>query len=336
VAALCAVVLSFVLAGCGKQPIAIVGQKKITRDEFVQKMEQEVGREVLVNMIDRQLIEEAATAAGINVTPQEVQDEINKAKEQSGSPEKFAQFLASQNMTEQDAADRVTYTLKVKALLTKDVKVNDAELKKFFDQYKDQFSQPELISYSEIVTATRQEADKVVAELAKPGADFATLAKQHSISSLSRDRGGQVQPVAREQIYPPAIRTAVLALKKGGVSAPVEADKRFYVLKLDNIKAAKKADLTADRKQIEEVFKMRQAKDYQALLQELRQKATINVVDPKYADVNDQFKPKPEVPQFGAESGKGGPAGTAIPPPAGAGQAPPAGAQAPPAAGQGK
>ena len=66
-----------------------------------------------------------------------------------------------------------------------------------------------------------------------------------------------------------------------------------------------------DRKKIEDTYKMTQAKQPEEILQQLREKAVINVVDPKYTDLNDMFKPQAKLPEFGAQGAQTGKAGGA-------------------------
>jgi len=96
------------LTGCGKQPIAIVGQTKITRAEFLDKLERDSGREALIGMINQRLVDDACAAASITVTPEEVQEQLKTIKDQLPSPEAFAKALAQRGMTEQDLVDRIT------------------------------------------------------------------------------------------------------------------------------------------------------------------------------------------------------------------------------------
>lgn len=318
--------------GCGKQPIAVVGDSKITRAEFLEKLEKDQGREALLGMINRQLIEDAFAASGMTLPPEKIDERMKEIKERFGSDESFAQMLASRGMTEEDVTESLAMEMKVQMLCTKDVKVDEAELKKFFKQYKSAFGQPERVKYAEIVVATKDEAAKIAAELKKEGADFAKLAKQHSVSPMSRDNGGELPPMPREQIFPPTVAQTLAGMKAGQISEPFAVEERWYIVKLIEVLPASEASLEKDRARIEEAFKSRQAKDPQQLLSELREKATVNIVDPKYADLNEMFTPKADIPSFGPE-GKGAPSGGEAAPGKG-GQAPPAGAS--PAGGKGQ
>jgi len=221
------------LAGCGKQPVAKVGSHTITRQEFLDKLEKDQGRDALVGMINRQLLEDAFDKSGLKVAPTEVQSKLAEFKKRFGSDQAFAQAMAAQGMAEEDVIESIELDQKMRALLTKDVKVNEAELKKWFEDNKPRFSKPATVSYAEIVVSTAEEANKVAAEAAKQGANFEALAKQHSISAQSREMGGQLPPMPEESIYPPTVRDALSKLAVGKISSPIEADGQWYILKLN-------------------------------------------------------------------------------------------------------
>ncbi len=289
------------LAGCGKQPIAKVGSHTITRQEFLDKLEKDQGRDALIGMINRQLIEDAFSKSGLQLAPSEVQEKLAEIKKGYPSEQAFAQVMANQGMGEEDVIESLTLDLKVKALLTKDIKTSEDELKKFFEEYKSHFDQPELISYSEIVVSDAATATKVADQAADPSKDFAALAKQNSLSPQTRENGGLVPQQPQQAIYPPQVREALASMEVGKVSKPIEAEGRWYIVKLNSKKAAEQADFKRDRAKIEEGYKSMRAKSLQQLLTEIRETADVSVIDPKYQDVADVFQKKPELPEFGAK-----------------------------------
>lgn len=295
-----ALVVAVVVIGCSRQPIAVVGQHKITRAEFIEKLEKEQGHSALVGMINRLLLEDAFEEAGLTISPEEVQEQVEEIKSRFPSPEAFAQALAAQGQTEQDVVEDIELNLKLRKLCMKDVEVSEAEMKAFFEENKQLFRKPETIDYSEIVVSTREEAEKVAAEARKPDVNFGALARQYSISAMTRERGGAVRDVMREHVYPESVQAVLRELSPGQVSDPVEGDGRWYVVRLDRVNPAQEPDFDRDRERIEEAVRAQHARQPQELLMELRETAVVNVVDPRYAEVNEMFRPRPELPEFGA------------------------------------
>lgn len=257
-------------------------------------------------MVQRQLLDDAFTAAKLTIPEAKITEQINTLKERLGGAEGLNKALTAQGMTEQDLRDQIASNLKLEMLATKDVKVDDKALRAFFEQYKMQLDRPEMVNYSEIVVASEDVAKRVAASVAKPNANFADLAKQDSVSD-TRDRGGKVSPLPWQAISPAEVAEALRTLKPGSVSAPISSQGRWYIVKLESITPAQKADFDRDRQKIEEMYKASQAKAGPELLQELLSKANVNIVDPKYADLNEKFKPKSALPQFGT-GGAGAPA----------------------------
>jgi len=302
-----------VFTGCGKQPIARVNDQQITRAEFLERMEKDHGRDALLGMVNRMLIEDAFTDAGLSIEPSEIEERMEQIKKQYPSPEAFAKVLAQRGMAEADVLEGLELDMKMQKLCTKDVKVDEAKLKAFFEQYKQAFGEPERVSYSEIVVGTEDEANKIAAELAKSKGEFANLAKQHSIAPGSRENGGKVPPVPKEQLYPPNLRDVVLALEPGAISKPENLDGRWHIIKLDEVLPAREATLEKDGDRVEEAFRQSQAKNPQELLTEIRENATVKIIDPNYEDLSTMFQPKASLPQFGeggapAEGGAAAPA----------------------------
>jgi peptidyl-prolyl cis-trans isomerase D len=76
-----------------------------------------------------------------------------------------------------------------------------------------------------------------IADQIKGGADFAQLAKSESTDSGSKDKGGDLGWVKRGQMVP-QFEQAVFAMQKGEVSAPVETQYGYHVIKLDEVRPA--------------------------------------------------------------------------------------------------
>ena len=307
-AVMCAATLVFIF-GCGQQPVAVVNGSKVTKQAFYDRLKKTAGKDVLAGMIQKQLIEDAFTKAGLTLTDAEIQEKLTEIQGRFPSVDVFKQELEKQGLSMDDLKVELAFQLKVEKLCTKDVKYTEADLQKFFQQYQKAFEKPERVVLSEIQLSSKEEADKTYAELQKPGANFAAIARQSSMDAQFREAGGRMPEMPIDKIPQPDIQAAVRALKPGEITKPIAMQKNFVIFKLEEIKPAEKADFQKQHAEIEKQFKARQAKSPQDLLAEVSKNAVVQVVDPDLTAVQKMFMPAEKLPSFGGEKGaptKGG------------------------------
>jgi len=148
--------------------------------------------------------------------------------------------------------DAVKMNLLIAELLRKEIEkidVSSKEIEDFYNQNKELLKEPEQRKISEIMTSTEEEAKQVYIELLK-GADFASLAKQHS-KAKTASAGGEVglmayetNPANRmrpEKFYETAFSPS---LEAGGTSSIFKTPEGFYIIKVDSIKKSEPKSLT--------------------------------------------------------------------------------------------
>jgi len=128
------------------------------------------------------------------------------------------------------------------------VEVTDEALKKYYEDNRQEFKQPERVRARHILvkvertasdserTAARGRAEKLL-EQAKAGGDFAALAAEHSEDAGSKRKGGEVGPFARGSMAP-EFEEAAFSLKPGDVSGIVETDFGFHIIRVEERKEA--------------------------------------------------------------------------------------------------
>jgi parvulin-like peptidyl-prolyl isomerase len=84
-----------------------------------------------------------------------------------------------------------------------------------------------------ILVATEEEANQIVAELAA-GADFATLARERSTDTASAQTGGELLQCYDASQYVPEFATAADALPLGEISAPVQSEFGFHIIRMSD------------------------------------------------------------------------------------------------------
>jgi len=127
-------------------------------------------------------------------------------------------------------------TKKVTDYMTKNVKVTDKQITDYYNKNPLLYTEkPNTIHLAHILVATKTAADSISAQLAK-GGDFATLAKQNSTDTGSKDAGGDLGDhdqanTDQNNALDATFMAAALKLKAGEISAPVQTQYGFHIIK---------------------------------------------------------------------------------------------------------
>ncbi len=176
-------------------------------------------------LIDGQLVLQAAIKEKFD-SDKEVADKLAKAKE------RIIQDLY--------------LTRKVGQNITADV------VKARYDKMAADFKPEAEVKASHILVATEAEA-KAIAEQLKKGADFAKLAKEKSTDQGSAQNGGDLGYFAKDQVVEP-FANAAFALKDGEVSAPVQSQFGWHIIKAEARRNSKMPELDSVRSEIQRVI----------------------------------------------------------------------------------
>ena len=261
--------------------VAIVNGQRITRRAFVNRLEQITGEQVLSDLINEQLIGQAAKKAKITVTSAEVEAEMERLREQIGPS--FDSVLAQYGMTVEDLRKNMELNLLVFKVSTKDITVSEDALMAFFEEHKSDYDQPEMVKAGHILVETEEKAKEIQKKLAE-GADFAELARSESTDPMSAAEGGDLGFFARGRMVP-EFEKAAFAMSPGQTSAPVKSEYGYHIIRVTDRKDAHEATFDEVKEDIERTIKGNQAKSAQALAAELRLEADVTITDSKYKDL---------------------------------------------------
>ncbi|MCR4264274.1 MAG: SurA N-terminal domain-containing protein [Candidatus Roizmanbacteria bacterium] len=131
------IVLLAVLAYVGMQQlvVATVNGVPISRITLLKEMESQIGDQVLDSLITRQLIVQEAKKQNITVTDEEIDEEINKLKEQfTASGQDFDQLLELQGMTMERVREEIRLQKIIEKAVAGDTEVTDEEVDAFIEQ----------------------------------------------------------------------------------------------------------------------------------------------------------------------------------------------------------
>lgn len=147
--------------------------------------------------------------------------------------------------------------------------VSDDAMKQEYEAYKQRMGNKEY-KLSHILVESEDDAKKVVAEL-KKGAKFAKVAKSKSKEPGAKESGGDLGWAAPSSFVQP-FAEAVLKLNKGQVSAPVQTQYGWHVIKLEDTRERKVESFEELKPRIENFLRQ---KEMQKFVAELRGKAKI-------------------------------------------------------------
>jgi len=130
------IVLLLVLLGLGyflrgQYLVAIVDGRPIFRFQLNQKMLSSYGKATLEEMIMEDLIREEAAKKKIDVTSQEVDQEVAKFEKSLGAGTKLDDFLKYQGMSLADFREQLKLKLQVDKILDKDITVTEDEISSY-------------------------------------------------------------------------------------------------------------------------------------------------------------------------------------------------------------
>jgi foldase protein PrsA len=252
------------LAGCGSLPksaVAEVNGKVITREDLDRAMEdlsaqyqgqgfpeqetdeyKNLQKSVAERLVNEEILWFEADKLGITVSDDEINQQLDTIKQQSGGDEQFKQQMEQRNYTEDRLKDQIRKSLIFQKLypeVTKEaVEVTDEQAQKYYADNQALFAKPETRAVRHILVADEAAAAAVIARLGA-GEDFATVAKEVSTDPGSKDKGGDLGEVPTTGSgFVPEFEQAMNQLAVGQTSAPVKSSFGFHIIQVTAVKPA--------------------------------------------------------------------------------------------------
>ena len=179
-------------------------------------------------------------------------------------------YKANEKMFQAPEQASIEYLVLDVAAVSKGIVVNEADLKTYYEQNAQRLSSAEERRASHILIASPKSApaaerQKVAAKAAellaavqKAPDTFADVARKNSQDPGSAANGGDLDFFARGAMVKP-FEDAAFALKKGDLSAVVESDFGYHIIKLTDIKASKQRSFEEMKPELEADLKKQQA-----------------------------------------------------------------------------
>ena len=209
-------------------------------------------RELLDSLVAQQLVFEEAKKAGIE------------------NSQEYKERLA-------DIQKRLMVESYVKKTLAEKVKIEDAELRKFYDENKEKFKAGNPIKASHILVKDEKLAQDIFAQL-KKGGNFEELAKKYSTDG-AKEKGGDLGWFSKDAMIP-EFYAAAEKLKEGEVSNIVKTQFGFHIIKLTGKRAAGILPFEEIKEQLKEMLLPQKQQEYfNKMKTDLMSKAKIQIKD---------------------------------------------------------
>jgi foldase protein PrsA len=225
------------------------GSPKPTDEQLKDQCEQEyesLKEQVMQFLISAEWIQQEADARDIEVSDEEVQKQFDDQKKQSFPNEKgYQQFLQSSGQTEEDLLFRVKLDVlsnKVREEIIEGTdEVSDEDIKAYYEENEERFSQPERRDLNVVLTKTEARASGAQQAL-ESGQSFKTVAREFSIDEASKAQGGKLPAVAEGQ-QEKAFDDAIFAAERGELTGPVKTQFGWYVFEVTKVTPASQQSL---------------------------------------------------------------------------------------------
>lgn len=251
-----------------------INGEAIKKDEFIEAVMDQGGRNVLDWLIESKLISQKAKEEGVSITDKEIEDRISQLRESFGSQEKFVSFLSLYGLTEESLKKQLIPRLLAEKIMMKNKSITDKELLDYFNKNKSSFDEKEQVKLRHILVKTLEEAQQIEAEL-KKGTEFSKLAKERSVDTATNAQGGELGWVARG-VLDPALENVVFSLNAGERTSIIKTSFGYEIAEVLDKKSAKSVTFEEVKDKVRERYiEDIVQQEYSNWIQELKSNADI-------------------------------------------------------------
>ena len=247
-----------------------------------------IGMRTLGMVVEREVMVREARLRGITVTDEELEEawsiemeQLSHGLRERGIPvPNEAEVLERAGVTRHEAMEELRTALMVDRLQAQlveeaNIQIDDAEVRRRFDENQEALRRPERIHVQQIfiakpptggadgIAAARSRAEAALQRV-RTGQRFEAVARDVSEGALA-ERGGDPGPMPADRM-PPFMVAAARALEPGEVSEVLESEVGFHVIRLQEILHGEEPDFEALQEHIRADMRTREglriAKDF--------------------------------------------------------------------------
>jgi foldase protein PrsA len=221
----------------GEREITVAGLKREIKRmtyemEMTGRLAEGMLEPLLDRLIERYLILEYGKEQGIAVSEGEVETEVKEIRK-AYSDKDFQEMLLQGYIDFEEWKEGLRERLLIKKIMEKvseDMKaVSFQEIKAYYDENLEEFKQPAMVKFRQIVTSTKEEAEGILKRL-REGEDMTELAMT-STKKPGMEEAGEPTWIAGDSLEA-SMEKVVFSLEVGEISGVVETPYGFHVIEV--------------------------------------------------------------------------------------------------------
>jgi parvulin-like peptidyl-prolyl isomerase len=250
--------------------------------------------QVLDEMVNEELIVQAAEAAKIEIESSEVQAALDEIKQQNNLDDAgLSAALAAQGYTmanyKQEMRRQLLRFRAVNQLVAPKVQITDEDVRARYDQMARRTEQVQAVKLAHMlfklpehateqqIAEAKDKASKAIARV-KAGEDFAKVAATESDDDSTKATGGELGWFQRGSMANPEWEPIVFAMEKGDLRGPVSGPQGFHVFLVTEVKRSDLKPFPEMKEQLQRELRRREMdKQTQTWVEELRKQAYIDI-----------------------------------------------------------
>jgi peptidyl-prolyl cis-trans isomerase C len=252
-------------------------------------------QQIMPQLVGIEITKAYAQEHNITVSDKEVDQEIEKIKEQVGDQARssgqdlsdqkaYEQALKQNDITEDQLRKDIRENLPVQKVQEKvagGAELSDEEIQKYYDQNKEaQFTTPEQRCVRHILfnKDQKEKAEEVKQQL-ENGGDFAKLAKENSQDPGSAEKGGDLGCLGKGETVP-EFEKAAFGAKQGEIVGPIQTQFGYHLLEVTDIKSKQTRSLDDVESQIRsQLATEKQSEEFSKWIEEQKKQRNVKYLE---------------------------------------------------------
>jgi len=267
-------------------PLVTIDGVPITTAALDTYIDQTHGSELLLKMVAARLIWQEAKRQGLKLSTEALERAIVVDKSDYGTEADFRAALHEKGLDWATYRKRKQLDIALTELREREASVPEEDMKAYYDEHKEDLAVIPRAHVHQIVLDSAAAA-YAAAERAKASDDFAAVARELSTDEESREKGGDLGWVAADDVAGDALRSRIFSIELNQVSAPIEANGKFCIVKVDERIAGGVQPFDAVKEQIQRELLSDFVRSEDGYVRMLMRKANVTVPAERYAWLKD-------------------------------------------------